>query len=94
MLPVLVQFFSPALGKQSKLWGVDENNHKDANALATSIKASLSKLQLKIENLSAYVDDNANVNYGKRHRRINSMASECFDSTYLWVTSCYLEAVR
>ena len=41
---MLVQFFSPALGKQSKLWGVDENNHKDANALATSIKASLSKL--------------------------------------------------
>ena len=50
MFSVLVQFFSPALGKQSKLLDVDEDDHKDTNAIATSIKASFSKLQLKIKN--------------------------------------------
>ena len=67
MFPVLVQYFIPALGKQTKLLDFYEDHHEDANAIAASIKASLSKLQLKIENVSAYVADNANVNYGKHH---------------------------
>ena len=45
MFPVLVQFFSSALGKQSKLLDLyDEDYHEYANAIATSMKASLSKL--------------------------------------------------
>lgn len=66
MFPLMVQYFTYE-GVHSKLIDFYECNVETSKSITDEISTRITAFGLKIENVSAFCADNANVNYGRKH---------------------------
>ncbi|KAJ8352127.1 hypothetical protein SKAU_G00236030 [Synaphobranchus kaupii] len=85
MFPVVVQFLTPECGVVNKMIDFVKNPNESAEGIVRCLLHSLETLGLKIEQVSAFSADNANVNFGVhnsvytmlRKQQINLLQGNC-----------------